>query len=84
MKAFLKALYLYVQENRVKDYLWTSEYLRAVRSLEKSKDDLRSALTEEQGEALKAFLSQSAEVNRLEEEAAFCCALSIGMELGRL
>ncbi len=84
MKDFIDALFHYSQETQVSRYLRTPEYRQAIHGLEKDWEDFRAALTEEQGHALDALLSRNDKVQRLEEEAAFCSALSIGLDLGRL
>ncbi|WP_300691176.1 DUF6809 family protein [uncultured Oscillibacter sp.] len=84
MQNFLDALYHHAQESLVSRYLQTAEYRQAVSDIEKDWEAFRSILTVEQGEQLNALLSRNAEITHLEDEASFCSALSIGMELGRL
>ena len=84
MQDLLNALYDYAQENGVFRYLQAAEYRLAVSDIEEGWEAFRSTLTEEQGERLDALLSQNEEIARFEDEASFCSALSIGIELGRL
>lgn len=84
METFLHALYQFAKENQVSRHLQTAEYRRAVAKIERGWETFRSTLTAEQGERLSALLSQEAEITRLEDEASFCSALSMGIALGRL
>ena len=84
MEALLHALYFYAQENQVFRRLQTPEYRRAVSETEESWEAFRSTLTAEQKERLDALLSQNEEIAHLVDEASFCCALSMGIALGRL
>ena len=84
MQSFIEYLYFHAQENQVSRYLQTAEYRQAVFDIEKDWEAFRSTLTAEQGERLKELLSRNAEITHLEEEASFCSALSMGIELGRL
>ena len=84
MEGFLNALYEYAQEQGVAPYLETREYRRAVCDLEEDWEAFRAALTAEQDRSLAALLTRQRNVGNLEEEAAFCCGLSIGVGLGRL
>ena len=47
-------------------------------------DALRSAPPAEQNRSLAAPLAREKKAEYLEDEAIFCCALSMGLELGRL
>lgn len=84
MQTLIEVLFNYAQENQVSDYLQTAEYRQAISGIEDSWDGFRSTLTEEQGERLDALLLRETAISCLEEEAAFCSALSIGLSLGRL
>ena len=84
MQSFIEYLYFHAQENQVSRYLQTAEYRQAVSNIEKDWAAFRSTLTAEQGQRLKELLSRNAEITHLEEEASFCSALSMGIELGRL
>ena len=84
MQNFLDTLYHHAQESLVSRYLQTAEYRRAVLDIEKDWEAFRSTLTAEQVERLKELLSRDAKITHLEDEASFCSALSIGIELGRL
>ena len=84
MQSFIEGLYFHAQENQVSRYLRTAEYRQAVSNIEKDWEAFRSTLTAEQGERLKELLSRNAEITQLEDEASFCSALSMGIELGRL
>ena len=84
MQDLLDTLYHHAQESLVSRYLQTAEYRRAVFDIEKDWAAFRSTLTAEQGERLKELLSRNAEITHLEDEASFCSALSMGIELGRL
>ncbi|WP_325199788.1 DUF6809 family protein [Oscillibacter sp.] len=84
MQSFVDALYHHAQECLVSRYLQTTEYRRAVFGIEEGWEAFRSTLTAEQGERLNALLAQKQEVTRLEDKASFCCALSMGIALGRL
>ena len=84
MKPFIDELYSYAQDRQVSRYLQTAEYRRAISDIEEGWEAFRSTLTAEQGERLDALLSQEAEITHLEDEASFCSALSMGIELGRL
>lgn len=84
METLLDALYRHAQENLVSRYLQTAEYRRAASTVETDWEQFRSTLTLEQGARLDALLAREKEVARLEDEAAFSCALSMGIALGRL
>ncbi len=84
MQLLVEALYSYAQESLVSQYLQAVEYRRAVFDIEKDWEAFRSTLTAEQGERLNKLLSRNAEITHLEDEASFCSALSMGIELGRL
>ena len=84
MESLFQTLYSYVQENKVFRYLQTSEYRRAVSKVEEDWIRFRAMLTAEQEAYLDALLAQEEQVTLIEDEAAFCGALSIGIHLGRL
>ena len=84
MEGFLDVLYEYAQEQGIAPYLETREYRRATYDLEAGWASFRSTLTEKQGQGLESLLAREREARYLEEEAVFCCALSMGVELGRL
>lgn len=84
MEGFLRALYDYAQEQKIEDYLESWEYRRATYDLEADWTAFRATLTVEQDQRLDALLSRERSAGELEEEAAFCCGLSIGVGLGRL
>ena len=84
MESLFQTLYSYVQENKVFRYLQTSEYRRAVSKVEEDWIRFRSMLTAEQEAYLDALLAQEEQVTLIEDAAAFCGALSIGIHLGRL
>lgn len=84
MEGFLDVLYEYVQEQGVASYLETREYRRATYDLETGWACFRSTLTAEQERDLAALLARERDAGYMEEEAVFCCALSMGVELGRL
>lgn len=84
MEGFLDVLYEYAQEQGIAPYLETREYRRATYDLEADWTSFRSTLTKEQGLGLESLLAREREARYLEEEAVFCCALSMGVELGRL
>lgn len=84
MKGFLDALYEYAQEQGIAPYLETREYRRATYDLETDWTAFRSTLTAEQDKGLAALLTRERNAEELEEEAVFCCGLSMGIGLGRL
>ena len=84
MEGFLDALYAYAQETRITAYLDSREYHKITADLEKDWEVFRAALTAEQSQKLDALLLKERKAGYLEGEAAFCCALSIGVGLGRL
>ena len=84
MEGFLNALYEYVQERGIAPYLETREYRRTAYHLEAEWAAFRSTLTAEQGERLEALLAQERKAGRLEEQAVFRSALSMGVGLGWL
>ena len=84
MRSLIEDLYFFAQDNQVFRYLQTAEYRRIVSDMEEGWEVFRSTLTAEQGERLKELLSRNAEILQLEDEASFCSALSMGIELGRL
>ena len=84
MHPLIEILYFYAQQAQVGRYLQTAEYRRAVSHIEEDWKAFRSTLTAEQGERLDALLTQEAKITHLEDEASFSCALSMGIELGRL
>ena len=84
MEGFLNALYEYAQERGIAPYLETREYRRAVCDLEADWTVFRAKLTAEQDRDLAVLLSRERDAEELEEEAVFCCGLSIGVGLGRL
>lgn len=84
MKGFLNALYQYAQEKRIPSYLETREYRRMACDLEQDWTAFRSTLTAEQDQRLESLLARGEKIECLEEEAVFCCGLSMGVGLGRL
>lgn len=84
MHPLIDALYFHAQQAQVCRYLQTAEYRRAVSHIEEDWESFRSTLTAEQGERLNGLLTREAEITHLEDEASFCCALSIGIDLGRI
>ena len=84
MEGFLDALYEYAQEQGVAPYLETWEYRRATCDLEAAWETFRATLTAEQDRDLAALLGRERNAGYLEEEAVFCCGLSMGIGLGRL
>lgn len=84
MEGFLDVLYEYTQEQGVAPYLETREYRRATYDLETDWAAFRSTLAKEQGLGLESLLAREREARYLEEEAVFCCGLSMGIGLGRL
>ncbi|MCI8330162.1 MAG: hypothetical protein HFG02_11395 [Oscillibacter sp.] len=84
MKAFLDALYGYALEQGIAPYLETREYRQTICDLEADWDAFRSAPPAEQNRSLAALLAREKKAEYLEDEAIFCCALSMGLELGRL
>ena len=84
MQPFMDALYFYILEREAPRYLRTAEYQQAALGVEEEWETFRSTLTVEQRERLETLLSKKAEITQLEDEAAFCSALSIGITLGRL
>ena len=84
MEGFLHALYEYAQDRCVMPYLETWEYRRATCDLEEAWTAFRSTLTAEQDRRLDALLLKEKKAGQLEEKAAFCCVLSMGVSLGRL
>jgi len=84
MQNFLAELYHHAQESLVSQYLQTAEYRQAVSHIEEDWEAFRSTLTAEQGKRLDALLTHKLEAARLEDEASFCSALSMGITLGRL
>lgn len=84
MEGFLDVLYEYAQEQGIGPYLETREYRRATYDLEADWACFRSTLTAEQDRDLMALLARERDAGELEEEAVFCCGLSMGVGLGRL
>ena len=84
MEGFLDVLYEYAQEQGIGPYLETREYRRATYDLETDWACFRSTLTAEQDQDLAALLTRERNAEELEEEAVFCCGLSMGIGLGRL
>lgn len=84
MEGFLRVLYDYVQERRIADYLESREYRRVTYDLEADWTAFRSTLTAEQDRRLDGLLDRERQAAELEEMAAFCSGVSIGVGLGRL
>ena len=84
MEEILDILYAYAQETQIDAYLNTWEHLRLTYDLEEDWEAFRSVLTAEQDRRLDALLLKEKNAGQLEEKAAFCCALSMGVSLGRL
>ena len=84
MEGFLDALYEYIQEEGIMPHLETREYRRVMYDLEEEWTAFRSKLTVEQDRALEALLNRERNAEKLEEQAIFCSALSVGIGLGRL
>ena len=84
MNGFLRVLYEYAQDEGIAPYLETREYRRATCDLETDWEAFRSTLTAEQERKLDALLTRERNAGNLEQGALFCCALSMGVELGRL
>ncbi len=64
--------------------LQSREYRQTVTRAEENREELRAALTEEQGQKLETLLSREREIGLLEDEALLLAGISIGIELGRL
>ena len=84
MEEIRDILYAYAQETQLDAYLNTWEHLRLTYDLEEDWEAFRSMLTAEQDRRLDALLLKEKKAGQLEEKAAFCCALSMGVSLGRL
>ena len=84
MEEILDILYAYAQETQIDAYLNTWEHLRLTYDLEEDWEAFRSVLTAEQDRRLDALLLKEKKAGQLEEKAAFCCVLSMGVSLGRL
>lgn len=84
MEGFLDVLYEYAQEQGIAPYLETWEYRRTTYDLEADWTAFRSTLTAEQEQDLAALLARERNAGYMEEEAVFCCGLSMGIGLGRL
>ncbi len=84
MNSLMNTLYFYAQEGQVSRYLQTAEYRQAVLYIEEDWEAFRSTLTAEQEKQLDGLLTRNARIAYLEDEASFCCALSMGIALGRL
>lgn len=84
MEEILDILYAYAQETQIDAYLNTWEHLRLTYDLEEDWEAFRSMLTAEQDRRLDALLLKEKKAGQLEEKAAFCCVLSMGVSLGRL
>ena len=84
MPDLIDTLYNYVQENRVIQYLQSPEYRQAIYDIEDHWDAFRATLTPEQAQKLDGLLEEKAAAAYLEDRAAFCAAVSIGLTLGRL
>ena len=84
MQPFMEALYFYVMESEVPRYLRMTEYRQAALRVEEEWEKFCSTLTAGQRERLEILLSKKAEIERLEDKASFCSAISMGIELGRL
>lgn len=84
MESYLRLLYSYVQEEKVRTYLQTSEYHHAIENLEEDWEDFRGTLTAEQEEKLETLLNREQQTGHLESGAIFCSALALGISLGRL
>ena len=84
MQPFMEALYFYVLEREAPRYLRMAEYRQAALRVEEEWERFRSTLTAGQRERLETLLSKKAEIMRIEDEACFCSAVSIGITLGRL
>lgn len=84
MEDFIISLYGYAQEWMVPHYLPGEEYRRTRHELESEWTAFRATLTKEQDQQLDMILDKEHATELIEEQAAFCSALSIGISLGRL
>lgn len=84
MEDFINALYGYAQEIQVPRYLANTEYRQAMEKLVSEWDEFCASLTKEQNQQLDALMTKKGVIGLMEEQAAFCSALSIGISLGRL
>ena len=84
MHPFMDALYFYALEREAPRYLRMTEYRQMALHVEEEWEKFRLTLTAGQREKLETLISKKAELTLLEDEAAFSCALSMGITLGRL
>ncbi len=73
MSDLLDAIFLYINEQRVADYLYTKEYRRLQWKLQEPPEDLAPE-----------YLAHLSDLHDLELKAMFRAALAVGLELGRL
>ena len=84
MESYLKTLYGYAQEIQIPRYLANTEYRQAMEKLVSEWDEFCASLTKEQNQQLDALMTKKGVIGLMEEQAAFCSVLSIGISLGRL
>lgn len=84
MDILLNLLEQYVNEECLPGLLNTSGYYAAGMQLAQHWEAFRATLTKEQVETLEAVQDEEAIVRRMEDQAAFRAALSMGIQLSRL
>lgn len=84
MQSLAQALFVYAQEQRVADHLWTREYRQLTSGLEEEWEAFCGALPPDQGQRLESLLARQNEAGCQEDMAAFLAGVSVGLDLARL